>query len=94
MKLSLIFLLLFSLQAVAQKQTKMEKSIIKTQIGEIAIYQNKVNHIETPVIFLHGVYFDHNLWEYQMNNITDRTVIAIDMPLHGESKTNIKKIGH
>jgi 3-oxoadipate enol-lactonase len=26
-----------------------------------------------------------------MNNITDRTVIAIDMPLHGESKTNIKK---
>jgi len=91
MKLSLIFLLLFSLQAVAQKQTKMEKSIIKTQIGEIAIYQNKVNHIETPVIFLHGVYFDHNLWEYQMNNFTDRTVIALDMPLHGESKTNIKK---
>jgi hypothetical protein len=54
MKLSFIFLLLFSLQAVAQKQTKMVKSIIKTQIGEIAIYQNKVNHIETPIIFLQG----------------------------------------
>ncbi|HMM12616.1 MAG TPA: alpha/beta hydrolase [Bacteroidales bacterium] len=69
----------------------MEKQIIKTQIGQIAVFSKQTEHQAMPVIFLHGVYFDHHLWENQVNAITDRPVLAIDMPLHGESKTSIKK---
>jgi pimeloyl-ACP methyl ester carboxylesterase len=39
---------------------------------------------------LHGVYFDHHLWDYQISKIKDRTVVTIDMPLHGESREIIK----
>lgn len=67
----------------------MTKRIIETQIGEIAIFEKKVENTN-PVIFLHGVYFDHNLWNNQIIQIKDRTVIVIDMPLHGESLNNIK----
>lgn len=63
--------------------------MIKTSIGDIAVYLNEVENT-TPIIFLHGVYFDHNLWNYQRSRIQDRTVITIDMPLHGKSK-NVKK---
>ena len=38
-----------------------------------------------PVLFLHGVYFDHHLWDWHTERITDHTTIAIDMPLHGKS---------
>jgi pimeloyl-ACP methyl ester carboxylesterase len=68
----------------------MEKRFIGTQMGKIAVFTEEVNSNKTPVIFLHGVYFDHNLWENQISAIKDRTVIAIDMPLHGESRENIK----
>jgi len=67
------------------------KTEIKTSIGRIAVFGNKTNLDKTPVIFLHGVYFDHHLWDYQISKISDRQVFAIDMPLHGESKTGIRK---
>lgn len=70
----------------------MEKEHITTSIGEIAVHtKGKINSTESPIIFLHGLYFDHNLWENQIPNISDRTVIAVDMPDHGESKNGIKK---
>ncbi|MFM2268405.1 MAG: hypothetical protein RL757_1846 [Bacteroidota bacterium] len=92
---NLIFigLLFFStINLLAQnKDLTMEKSFINTKLGTIAVFTKKVNNDKTPVIFLHGVYFDHALWRNQINAITDRTVIAIDMPWHGESKENISK---
>lgn len=69
----------------------MEKQFINTQIGEIAVYQKNMDAPKTPIIFLHGVYFDHHLWDNQINPISDRPIIAIDMPLHGASKNKIKK---
>ena len=68
----------------------METKQIPTSIGEISI---KIDKIEgsVPIIFLHGVYFDHNLWNYQVERITDRSVITIDMPFHGMSKNITKK---
>ena len=63
----------------------MKTATIHTSIGEIAYYMNEVPGT-TPVIFLHGVYYDHNLWNYQTSRMTDRTVITIDMPWHGKSK--------
>jgi len=63
----------------------MKKQIIKTSIGNIAVFSKKVDNT-IPIIFLHGVYFDHHLWDNQVSEIKDRTVITLDMPHHGESK--------
>ena len=61
-------------------------SFITTNIGKIAVYQKKVDSNKIPIIFLHGVYFDHHLWDEVIDSLNDRTIIAIDMPLHGLSK--------
>jgi 3-oxoadipate enol-lactonase len=71
---------------VSQKPT----SYINTAIGKIAIYQKDHDSRKTPIIFLHGVYFDHHLWDKIIESINDRTVITLDMPLHGLSKDIIK----
>lgn len=55
-------------------------------MGQIAVYQKLADTEKTPVIFLHGVYFAHHLWDEQVKDINDRTVITLDMPWHGESK--------
>lgn len=65
--------------------TEMKKQIIKTTIGNIAVFSKKVDNT-IPIIFLHGVYFDHHLWDNQVSEIKERTLITIDMPLHGESR--------
>lgn len=59
-------------------------------MGDIAVYCREVKNT-VPIIFLHGVYFDHNLWSYQISRIKDRTVITIDMPLHGVSAAHVPK---
>lgn len=59
---------------------------VKTGIGNIAVWKNDCKSDKTPLILLHGVYFDHHLWDNQVDSITDRTVITIDMPLHGDSR--------
>lgn len=58
---------------------------IETSIGEIIVFQNVVENENTPLIFLHGLFFDHQLWDYQISAITDRSVYVIDMPMHGQS---------
>lgn len=68
----------------------MEQQNIETKLGKIAVYQKFVPNT-IPVIFLHGVYYDHNLWNYYTSRITDRTVITVDMPYHGISKDIRKK---
>lgn len=68
----------------------MKQQYIDTVVGKIAVFVLNNNSDKTPVIFLHGVYFDHHLWDKYINQISDRTLIAIDMPLHGESRENIK----
>lgn len=37
-------------------------------------------------MLLHGVYLDRHFWDYQRQALNGRTVIALDMPHHGESK--------
>jgi pimeloyl-ACP methyl ester carboxylesterase len=81
-----ILILIFNTHLSA---TEMKKQIIKTTIGNIAVFSRKVDNT-IPIIFLHGVYFDHHLWDNQVSEIKDRTVITLDMPLHGESKEIVK----
>jgi 3-oxoadipate enol-lactonase len=91
MKSILIFLIaLTTFIAKAQTQPTMEtKQFVKTKLGDIAVFTKTANSENTPIIFLHGVYFNHLLWENQVSAISDRTVSAIDMPLHGESVNSI-----
>lgn len=84
-----LFLLNF-ISAQTKIDTTMKQTNIKTNIGTIATYTKAVPNT-IPVIFLHGVYYDHNLWNYYASRITDRTVITIDMPHHGKSKHITKK---
>ncbi len=67
----------------------MEKQIIDTSLGEIAVYKKGPVNDRLPIIFLHGVYFDHHMWDEYVQHFTDRMVITIDMPWHGESRGNI-----
>jgi len=92
MKISLTILVLNWLLVSGQAQTtkEMKKEYINTKIGHIAVFHKQTQLKKTPIIFLHGVYFDHHLWEKQVSEINDRPVITIDMPMHGESKQNIK----
>lgn len=67
-----------------------KEHIFSTQLGDIFAKINKVENT-VPVLLLHGVYFDHHLWDDLASHIQDRTVIAVDMPLHGKSKNITKK---
>ncbi len=58
---------------------------VPTLLGEIHLEMN-IREGTLPIIFLHGLYFDRHLWDVQIREITDRTVIAMDMPYHGENK--------
>lgn len=76
--------------AQVKNKSNMKQETINTTIGNIVVYQKIVPNT-IPVIFLHGVYYDHNLWNYYTGRITDRTVITVDMPHHGKSKGITKK---
>jgi len=62
------------------------KTEITTSIGKIAVYIKRQISDRTPIIFLHGIYFDHQLWNKQIEGITNRTIITVDMPMHGNSR--------
>lgn len=65
-------------------------TFIQTNIGEIAVYQQFADSDKTPIIFLHGVYFDYHLWDAVIESINGRTIITMDMPMHGMSKELLK----
>lgn len=61
---------------------------IPTKLGPIETEIREV--IGTiPIIFLHGVYLDRHLWDAQIEQIDQQTVISIDMPHHGNNRQNI-----
>lgn len=71
-------------------ESQQKITFIQTSIGKIAVYEHHGNSSKTPVIFLHGVYFDHHLWDQVIDSLRDRSVITLDMPLHGLSKEIVK----
>jgi pimeloyl-ACP methyl ester carboxylesterase len=72
-----------------QINDNVSPEFISTSLGSIAVYQNDVNNDKIPLILLHGVYFDHHLWDAQVSELKDRKVITIDMPWHGKSIDNV-----
>lgn len=67
-------------------KTQGPTTFIQTNLGKIAIYQKVADSNKTPIIFLHGVYFDYRLWDLIIHSINDRTIVTLDMPLHGQSR--------
>jgi len=84
-----IIIMLLSLSMV-NNISLAKQHFIATKIGKISTYIYETPSAESPIIFLHGVYFDHHLWDEVIRKIEGRTIITIDMPLHGESRNNIK----
>jgi 3-oxoadipate enol-lactonase len=78
------FLISIAIQVISMK-TEAKTQFINTKIGKIAVHTIERKSDNLPIIFLHGVYFDYHLWDKQVNEIEDRMVIALDMPLHGKS---------
>ena len=68
----------------------MTPHFVSTRIGSIAVYVRELNPAQDPLLFLHGVYFDHTLWQEVASHFPDRTLIFIDMPSHGLSQSGIK----
>jgi len=66
--------------------TNVQPYFVTTSLGKIAVFQKQESSLKTPIIFLHGVYFDHHLWDEVITPIKDRMIITLDMPWHGESK--------
>lgn len=71
---------------VSDTPIRMEKLYIPTRLGQIAVHRRAAENQRTPIVMLHGVYFDHQLWKHQVAAIGDRTLILPDMPLHGDSR--------
>ena len=67
-------------------ESQQPTTFIPTKLGKIAVYQQFADSDKTPIILLHGVYFDHHLWDAVIESIKDRTIITMDMPMHGMSK--------
>ncbi|MEM9985099.1 MAG: alpha/beta hydrolase [Bacteroidota bacterium] len=76
---------LILLPAIPLSAQQLTQQSVSTSLGAIAVQVNEVAG-STPIIFLHGVYYDHQLWQEYVDRIHDRTVITLDMPLHGDSK--------
>jgi 3-oxoadipate enol-lactonase len=71
-------------------ESQQPTTYISTKLGKIAVYQKSVDSDKTPIILLHGVYFDHHLWDKVIESIKDRPIITMDMPFHGLSKEMTK----
>lgn len=80
------FRLLIATFIIISMPLTAQTKFISTGIGNIAVHCVHRQSNALPIVFLHGVYFDHHLWDLTVNQIHDRTLILIDMPLHGESR--------
>lgn len=67
------------------------KTEIATGVGKISVRIKENTSVKLPLVFLHGIYFDHHLWDRQFDEIEDRTVISVDMPFHGDSRESISR---
>ncbi len=84
-RLNVILFTVISTTTFMSKAQEHSAGYVNTSMGQIYYEKTEVANT-TPVILLHGVYFDHNLWNGVRAEITSNTTIAIDMPTHGKSQ--------
>lgn len=50
------------------------------------LYLDRTDGPGPTVVFLHGLFFDHQLWDAVRSRLAPRATIALDMPGHGRSR--------
>lgn len=65
-----------------------EPSVVHTEMGDLHVEVHEVEGT-TPIVFLHGVYFDRTMWDEIVSEFPDTTTIVVDMPSHGLSKDGV-----
>lgn len=72
--------------------TDVETTVVTTDDGaEIRVF---VRGQGTPVVFVHGLFLDHDSWRYQYLDLADEfRIIGVDLRGHGESTTGSAPIG-
>lgn len=63
----------------------MNEVLIGTNLGRICVAVDE-GRVDTPVIFLHGVFLDKCLWTNVCAPAGGRRRIFVDMPAHGDSE--------
>ncbi len=55
-------------------------------------YYSFINNNTTPVVFIHGVGLNHQMWEPQINSLKEYSMIAYDLLGHGKTSLNKEEI--
>ena len=55
-------------------------------------YYSFINNNTTPLVFIHGVGLDHQMWEPQTNSLNEYSTITYDLLGHGKTPFNKEEI--
>jgi (E)-2-((N-methylformamido)methylene)succinate hydrolase len=55
-------------------------------------YYSFINNSTTPLVFIHGVGLDHQMWEPQTNSLKEYSTITYDLLGHGKTPFNKEEI--
>lgn len=62
----------------------MNEFKIKTQLGNLCVAVSGQSQL-TPVVYLHGIFLDKELWKDVCLPFNERMQVFVDMPAHGKS---------
>ena len=48
-------------------------------------YYSFIDNNTTPLVFIHGVGLDHEMWEPQINSLNNHSIITYDLLGHGKT---------
>ena len=55
-------------------------------------YYSFIDNNTTPLVFIHGVGLDHQMWEPQINSLKEYSMITYDLLGHGKTPFNKEEI--
>ena len=55
-------------------------------------YYSFINNNTTPLVFVHGVGLDHQMWEPQTSSLKEYSIITYDLLGHGKTPFNEEEI--
>ena len=55
-------------------------------------YYSFIDNNTTPLVFIHGVGLNHQMWEPQINSLKEHSIITYDLLGHGKTPFNKEKI--
>ena len=55
-------------------------------------YYSFIDNNTDPLVFIHGVGLDHEMWEPQINSLKDHSIITYDLLGHGRTPYDKEEI--